>query len=153
MKKVLYLALGAVMFIGCSKDDNDTDGEITAADAEAVESTAQSGAWRVSSYVDSGKDETTDYTGYGFTFGPNGVLQVTDGNTSLSGAWSITTSDSVDDDSSDDDIDFNIIFNGSELFEELSDDWDIVKYSSTKIELFDVSGGDGTTDYLTFEKI
>ena len=153
MKKIIYLTIVAMMFLGCSKDDNDTNGEITSGDVEAIKSTAQSGEWHVSSYVDSGNDETTDYTGYRFTFGPNGVLGVTDGTTALSGAWSITTSDSGDDDSSDDDVDFNIIFNGSELFEELTDDWDIVKYSSSKIELFDVSGGDGTTDYLTFEKM
>ncbi|WP_232625213.1 hypothetical protein [Pareuzebyella sediminis] len=152
MKKIIYLTLGAILFLGCSKDDNDTQGEITSGDIDAIKSTAQSGEWHVSSYLDSGNDETNAYAGYRFTFGPNGVLGVTDGNTALSGAWSITTSDS-DDDSSEDDIDFNIIFNGSELFEELSDDWDMVKYSDAKIELFDVSGGDGTTDYLTFEKM
>ncbi len=37
-------------------------------------------------------------------------------------------------------------------FEELSDDWDIISHSSTKIELIDISGGNGGTDYLTFEK-
>ena len=38
-------------------------------------------------------------------------------------------------------------------FDDLIDDWDFLSVSQTKIELFDVSGGDGTTDYLTFEKI
>ena len=35
----------------------------------------------------------------------------------------------------------------------LSDDWDILEYTSGRIRLIDVSGGDGSTDYLTFEKI
>lgn len=36
--------------------------------------------------------------------------------------------------------------------DELTDDWDIISYSATKIQLIDVSGGNGGTDYLTFEK-
>lgn len=50
-------------------------------------------------------------------------------------------------------IDFNIFFASPENFSELSDDWDIVSYSDTKIELMDVSGGDGEIDLLTFEKL
>ena len=37
-------------------------------------------------------------------------------------------------------------------FEDLNDDWDIISQSSSKIELIDISGGNGGTDYLTFEK-
>lgn len=50
------------------------------------------------------------------------------------------------------DIDFNIYFNLSNEFEDLNDDWDLISRSDSKIELFDVSGGNGGTDYLTFEK-
>ncbi len=58
--------------------------------------------------------------------------------------------DSYDDDS--DDLDFNIVFQLTNDFEDLNDDWDIISHSATKIELIDVSGGNGGTDYLTFEK-
>lgn len=34
----------------------------------------------------------------------------------------------------------------------LSDDWDVLERTDTKIRLIDVSGGNGGTDYLTFEK-
>jgi hypothetical protein len=37
-------------------------------------------------------------------------------------------------------------------FEDLNDDWDFISQSANKIELLDVSGGSGETDYLTFEK-
>lgn len=37
-------------------------------------------------------------------------------------------------------------------FEELTDDWDIISQTSSKIELIDISGGNGGTDYLTFQK-
>jgi hypothetical protein len=48
-------------------------------------------------------------------------------------------------------IDFNIFFASPEDFNELSDDWNIVSYSATKIELIDESS-DGEIDLLTFEK-
>jgi hypothetical protein len=51
-----------------------------------------------------------------------------------------------------DDLDFNITFNLSTELDELSDDWDIITQSSTRIELED-SNDDATVDYLTFEKI
>ncbi|MCB0382605.1 MAG: hypothetical protein KDD05_04705, partial [Psychroserpens sp.] len=61
---------------------------------------------------------------------------------------------SNDDSSSDDDIDFNIFFPvpDSNNFEDLNDDWDIVSTSSNTIELIDISGGNGGTDFLTFER-
>jgi hypothetical protein len=46
----------------------------------------------------------------------------------------------------------NIYFNLTNDFEELNDDWDFITQSSSKIELKDLSGGDGGIDYLTFEK-
>ncbi|NHF58183.1 hypothetical protein FK220_002440 [Flavobacteriaceae bacterium TP-CH-4] len=156
MKKEL-INLMAFLFIvlvfkSCTSDDNDTD-TINAADMEAVKTAVTAGEWMITYYFDSDKDETSDYTGFIFTFGSDGVLQASDGTMALTGAWSVTSSDSSDDDSIEDDIDFNIVFASPELFEELSDDWDIVSYSNTKIELIDISGGDGSTDYLTFEKM
>jgi hypothetical protein len=37
-------------------------------------------------------------------------------------------------------------------FVEISDDWEVIENTSTKIRLQDVSGGNGGTDLLTFEK-
>lgn len=76
------------------------------------------------------------------------------GKTTLNGTWPITNNSSSDDDSNDDDdnIEFNIFFpvSGTNDFEELNDDWEIVATSTTKIELIDISGGNGGTDILTF---
>ena len=54
--------------------------------------------------------------------------------------------------SSSDDDHFVVFFASPPDFADLSDDWSIVSVSTTKIELIDVSGGNGGTDYLTFEK-
>jgi hypothetical protein len=40
-----------------------------------------------------------------------------------------------------------------ELLAELSDDWEVITITSNTIELKDVSGGNGTTDLLTFTRI
>ncbi|MFH6602868.1 hypothetical protein ACEZ3G_05225 [Maribacter algicola] len=49
-------------------------------------------------------------------------------------------------------VDFNIFFESPVNFNRLSQDWEIISYTSSKIELVHVSGGNGGTDLLTFEK-
>jgi len=144
---VLMLSL-ALMSSTCSSDDDDGNSNDNSALIADVENTVESGNWEITYYFDS-TDETSDYNGYAFTFDPNGTLTATNGTNTYAGTWSVTDSSSS---SSSDDVDFNIFFSAPPDFEELSDDWDIIQYSSTKIELIDVSGGNGGTDYLTFEK-
>jgi hypothetical protein len=150
MKKMNLAALVAPILIllfalGCTDDDgpsNNTQNEI--------ESDVQRGTWKITKFIDSDEDETNDFAGYDFTFLSSGVLRADNGATQYDGTWSITDSNSNDD--SQDDLDFNINFNLTNDFEDLNDDWDIISRSSAKIELIDVSGGNGGTDYLTFEK-
>ena len=146
--KVFTLSLAMVVFMACDKDDDTTEGRVTAEDIAEIKTIINSGEWYVSYFFDTDEDDTDNFTGYGFTFNVNGVLGATDGNAALSGAWSIAVSDADDAD----DVDFNIVFNAPDDFEELSEDWHIVKYTQSKIELNHVSGGSGDTDYLTFEK-
>ncbi len=102
---------------------------------------------------DSDKVETDNFTGYIFTFNDNGALVAVKDSTTITGTWSVTDSNSSDDDGGSSDVDLNIFFASPPDFEELSDDWDIISVSNSKIELTDVSGGNGGTDFLTFEKI
>ncbi|MCW5520949.1 hypothetical protein J1N09_13955 [Aureitalea sp. L0-47] len=115
---------------------------------------AQSGSWRISYFWDSNKDETSNFTGYVFNFNSDGTLVATRNNDTVNGTWSVTDSSSSSSSSSND-VDFNIFFNvpQSSDFEDLNDDWDIVSVTNTMIELTDVSGGNGDTDFLTFVKI
>ncbi len=148
-KKVttLLAAFFFVLFLtGCTNDDDGPSNSIQ----NQIESNVQNGTWRITKFIDSDKDETNDFAGYNFTFLDSGVLNADNGVNQYDGTWSITDSNSNDD--SMDDLDFNINFNLANDFEDLNDDWDIISRSSTKIELIDVSGGNGGTDYLTFEK-
>jgi hypothetical protein len=115
-----------------------------------VQNTVQTGSWRITSFVDKGNDETSHFSGYTFNFGSNSVLTSTNGSSSFTGTWSITDNNSNDDNISD--LHFNIQFNLTNDFKSLNEDWQMVSRTSTRIELTHVSGGNGGTAYLTFEK-
>lgn len=288
----LGILVTALIVTACSSDGDGNDNDNLAklqADVEEITVTATSGAWSITNFVDSGKNETADFMGYGFTFNQDGSLVAENGNTTVTGTWSITIDDDSSDDSDDDsssgdnvddcnactveqltnvltactdwfvdklerndndlednyssyrfnfstdgsvtvstgsnnytgsweatgsgnniqvvltvadladfqdtwtlheielyngeskvdmringedrlrfkngctlgnfnsgnstgEIDFDIFFAAPEDFNELSEDWNIVSYSANKIELIHVSGGNGGTDLLTFEK-
>ena len=148
------LLMSALWFASCDSSD-DSDTTLAPADASELRATAQDGQWRITYFFDTDKEETSDFAGYVFTFGADGTVTATKDAIEVSGTWSVSdSSSSSSDDSPDDssDVDFNLFFAGSALFEDLNDDWDILEYTSTRIELIDVSGGNGGTDYLTFEK-
>ncbi len=159
-KLVVLFLISIITFVtSCSSDDDATTSSPTdnTADINQTTNIVTSGDWIISSFIDSGQDETNDFNGYTFQFNPNGNLIATKGATTVNGTWSITDDDddSSDDDSDGDssnDIDFNILFNAPDEFTDLSDDWDIVSRSDTRIELIDISGGNGGTDNLIFEK-
>jgi len=130
----------------CSSDDNSSS-----ADPAPVINTATQGTWRISSYVDSGNNETSNFAGYNFTFGPSNVLSATNGTNTYNGTWSVTA-DSSNDDNPSSDLDFNIAFASPANFADLTDDWDVVSHTATTISLIDVSGGNGGTDTLVFTK-
>lgn len=138
---ILALSIGLITLASCKKDDNTQ---------KTVQENLENGTWRITKFIDSGTDETNDFAGYNFTFQNSGTLKAANGTNNYSGTWSITDNNSKDD--SQDDLDFNIHFNLTNNFEDLNDDWDFVSQSASKIELIDVSGGNGGTDYLTFEK-
>jgi hypothetical protein len=152
MKKICFAALiitTVFLTYSCSSDDdgNSTDNSSIA----AVVNTMNSGTWRITKYIDNANDETTDFSGYNFTFTQNNILMASNDTEEIMGSWLVSSGNSNDDNPSND-LDFIISFLGPAKFMELSDDWDIQSRTSTKLELIDVSGGNGGTDYLTFEK-
>lgn len=145
MKTLMHLLVIALLISSCKSEETVPDS------AELIRETAVQGSWRITYFFDTDKDETDNFAGYSFTFGDNGVLTATKGSATNTGSWSVTDGSGSDDDSSDD-RHFNITFASPADFEDLSDDWDIVSISASKIQLRDVSGGNGGTDDLVFEK-
>ncbi|WGH75471.1 hypothetical protein P8625_15595 [Tenacibaculum tangerinum] len=144
--KSLILFLFSLVLLWSCTEENDTP----ISNNIQIENNLKNGVWKITSFIDSGTDKTIDFLGYNFTFDSSGVLYATNEANNYQGTWSITNSNSNDD--SQEDLDFNINFNLTNNFVELNEDWDFVSHSSTKIALINISGGDGDTDYLTFEK-
>ena len=146
--KITILACLFSLFamVSCNKDDDKSSNNTQT----TVQNNVKSGNWRITKYSSSGTDETNHFAGYNFTFKSTGVLNANNGTNNYDGTWSITDNNSNDD--SQNDLEFNINFNLTNDFEDLNDDWDFISQTSTKIELLDISGGNGDTDYLTFEK-
>lgn len=146
MKNILLPMIALGLLTSCSKWKNDQ---------KQINKAAIDGTWIVSSYIDDGDDETADFTSFRLDFLEDGILNGTDLLSSNSnpyvGSWSVTDSNSNDDDSLED-LDFNINFAVGNKLDDLSDDWDIISYTDTEIKLIDVSGGGGGTDYLTLTK-
>jgi len=152
VKGLLFMLSLTLITGACSSDDNGINTNNNAETIQAVKNAVVSGTWIITYFFDTDHEETNNYSGYNFTFNSNGVLTATNGTNTYNGTWSVTDSSSDDDSSGPDDIDFNIFFATPTEFADLSDDWDIVLNTSTKIELIDISGGNGGTDNLTFEK-
>jgi hypothetical protein len=142
MKKTIFILFAATLFlyISCTKDDNDTSPISTT----TVTNTIGSGAWKITYYWDTDHEETTDYSGYNFTFGSGGILTATKTGSAITGSWATGLDDSK--------TKLILGFSSPASFVEISDDWHVIEITNTKIKLQHVSGGNGGTDYLTFEK-
>jgi hypothetical protein len=143
MLSFLFFAVCMQLFFTSCKDDADNT-------QAQIEDNVESGTWRITEFIDSGDPETHHFTGFNFTFSEGGSVTATNGTLTYTGTWSVTDSNSNDDGL--DDLDFNISFPQTNEFQDLNDDWDLLSQSSTRIELTDVSGGGGGTDFLTFQK-
>ena len=157
LKTMMLLFVGLATVACDSEDDpapDDNNNNNTTSSVDQTTSIASSGNWIITNFVDSGTNETNDFQGYVFTFNTNGTVVATNGSDTVNGTWSVTDSNSGSDDSNIEDDDFNLAFAVSEdnKFDDLNDDWDFISVSNTQIELIDISGGNGGTDYLTFQK-
>ena len=130
---MLALVLILVAFTSCKKDDTSTNAIV------------KQGTWRVTLYSDDAVDETSYFTNYTFTFGENNVVTATNSTNTVTGTWTTGIDDSTDK--------LYLEFGAVTPFDEISDDWDILESTSTKVRLNDVSGGNGGIDSLTFEKL
>lgn len=103
-----------------------------------------SGSWFISYFrEDDDDDETDQFDGYNFTFNNNGTVTVVKSSVTSSGTWNTFV------DSGQNKLDLTFVDSN---LDEIEEDWRIIEFSSTQIRLKHVSGGDGSTDYLTFTK-
>ena len=148
--KSIMICTALLFAMSCSLDDSNPVDMSPTEQVQAISDIAESGSWVVAYYYDTDHEETDHFNNFVFTFDPNGTVSATDGTNTYSGIWSVVA-DSSDDDYSD--VDFNLFFQSPADFNEISDDWDVQSYTQNRIELVDISGGNGGTDFLTFQRL
>jgi hypothetical protein len=129
--KLFVLAL-AISLASCSKSNDDNPSNNNNNNSNINEQV--SGNWTVTYYFDSGKDETSDYSGYSFEFATDGTLTAIHSTGNFAGTWRIGDSSSDDDSSSNR---FVITITGNKRMDDLQDDWVIDSISDTEIRLRD----------------
>jgi hypothetical protein len=139
MKKIqLYtLSLLASLLFACSPKS--TVQQVLTPDM--VISTLNSSTWKITWYVDSGKDETSDYVGALITFNTGGNLLGSQGLLSYPGTWASEYDDNV--------VKLDMDFGGVNPFSKLNDDWRVLSRTENEIKLSSESGGGSGIDYLT----
>lgn len=121
-----------------SQADCDDDDDV---DIEEFTQILTDGVWYVTTYFDD-TDQTGLFSGYEFEFNSDETATATNTSGTVAGTWGLIG----------DDPDLDLFFGNNPPFDEIDDDWDIIEYNAEIIRLKDVSGGDGSTDYLTFER-
>jgi hypothetical protein len=108
-----------------------------------------SGQWKVTYFFDR-TDETSDFDGFTFEFKYGGVLVAAKGSQTWTGTWTGTWSDNCDNSSNK----FCLGFSGSlpSGLDEITEDWQVVEIKDNFMHFEHVSGGDGHTEVLHFEK-
>ena len=122
MKKMfVFLGLCSIVFAGCTKEDSPA----------SVASAVTNGTWRVTHFSERTNNETSDFTGYTFTFQSNGKVLAAKNGVIKEGNWSESTSSQklV--------IDLGADTDANKPLGELTDDWVIVSKTETKINLAD----------------
>ncbi len=145
MRKLFYAFICsafALTGISCNSDDDDP---VVVPPAPNASQLITFGSWRVTLYQEDDNVQTDHFTGYNFIFSSNHTVSASNGINTYSGSWSFDQDDSGSDD-------LNILFASPDNFAELTEDWDILESTSTKLRLKHTSGGDGSVDFLTFEK-
>ena len=141
IKFITILVVLACSSIGCSDDDDNSQ----VSSPNEITATVTSGEWIVTLFKEDNVVQTDNFSGYVFTFAANGDLSATNGFITQSGDWSIYSDSGY----TKLDLMFDVL---DGPFEEISEDWRVILRTATKIELKHVSGGDGSVDFLTFEK-
>ncbi|MBK9257622.1 MAG: hypothetical protein IPM42_19355 [Saprospiraceae bacterium] len=128
-----------MIFFSCSNSESSGD-NINPTD---IQNSLISKQWIVKYYYDRDKEKTSDFSGYVFEFRSDKVVKAIKASQVINGIWNLRNDSGK--------TKMDLAFSGNDKFEEISEDWEVVKKTETIIELKHISGGDGHQDLLTFE--
>ena len=130
-RKTLFFLPLFVFLFSCHKSDDNNNSNVD----------ISQGTWRITLFTDSGNDETSDFTGYGFTFGNGGILTAQKGTGSQAGTWNRGSGFNID---------LGAKSDSNKPLGELTDNWKIISITSSEIKLTDDNASSG--ELLTFTK-
>jgi hypothetical protein len=109
-----------------------------------------SGTWKITQFTHQNTLKTSDYEGVIFDFDAITVALTNTGTTPVVGNWSV-----IDEGfEGEPELVVTLALTSVEpRFTNISDDWDIIESSATRLRLKDENFVTGTTDYLTFQKL
>ena len=113
-------------------------------DDTALVNALTSGDWYITYFFDD-TDETSDFVDYTFNFASDNTATATDISGITNGSWSTSSGDETE-------LELNLNFGTGIPLDELAEDWDVIEVTNDIIRLKDISGGDGSEDFLTFER-
>ncbi|WP_064972174.1 hypothetical protein [Kordia zhangzhouensis] len=121
-----------------------TSGSNGNVDDTALVNSLTTGDWYITYYFDD-TDETANYTDYVFTFSSDGSATANNMGNVTNGFWNTSAGDQTA-------LELNLNFGTTAPLDDIAEDWDVLEVTNDIIRLKDVSGGDGSIDYLTFER-
>jgi hypothetical protein len=125
IKTILTLVLMAgLLSTGCTRNNGGVD------DNTPISQVITQGSWFVHYYFENGTDETSDFSGYSFTFATNGSFTATKAGVTTNGNWSEITDDGVKK------LVLNLVTADPKL-DNVNDDWVIVSKTADFIDLKD----------------
>ena len=139
MKTFLILPVLAILLASCSNSDTTSD---PVADLSTKTNMVVQSDWVVTQYTDSGKDETTDYSGYKFKFNTDGTFVAVSSAATFNGTWNLAPGSNSPDDSGNNSTDdklnkLTISITGNKQMDHLSHKWLADKITATEIWLRD----------------
>jgi hypothetical protein len=97
------------------------------------------GVWKVVHYIDSGKDETSNFTGYSFDFQTGGTLVAKLPSGTKTGTWNENSSSKK----------LSIKISGEAKLDKISDDWIIVEKTASSMRFKDDNASSDEELHLT----
>ncbi|WP_297795549.1 hypothetical protein [uncultured Eudoraea sp.] len=123
---------------------NNGGNDNTGVDDSTLVQALTTGDWYITNYFDD-VDETASFTDLVFNFAADGTAMANRAGMTTDGTWSTSSGDETP-------LELNLNFGVTPPFDELEEDWDVLEVTNEIIRLKDISGGDGSTDFLTFER-
>jgi len=120
-------------------DDNDFDDDDV--DTSNLEAVLTAGTWRISYFYDE-INQTAAYNNFTFTFNSDGTVIANDGSENILGIWAVYGDDGG--------LELTLIFESNDLLNEISEDWEVLTFTTTLLELNDGDEGGAT---LKFQKL